>query len=208
MQAFLPEAVATVITRMTPAEALALLKAGNARFVAGTPESQPFGHRVKDFAGAQTPFAAVLGCSDSRVPIETIFDQVPGKIFVVRVAGNFVNDDNLGSLEFAVEILEVPLVMVLGHASCGAVTAGLSFVRDGTRQRGHIQGLVDAMVPAVRSARSMEGDWLDNATAQNVALNVEEIPSRSKIVAELVESGNVQVVGGIYNVTTGVVAFV
>lgn len=193
---------------MTPADALVLLKDGNARFVAGAPASEPYGHRVRDFAGAQTPFAAVLGCSDSRVPIETIFDQVPGKIFVVRVAGNFINDDNLGSLEFAVEILEVPLIVVLGHDHCGAVTAGLSFVRDGTRQRGHIQGLVDAMVPAVRAARSLQGDWLENSIAQNVALNVKEIPSRSKIVAEPVESGKVQVVGGIYNVTTGVVAFV
>ena len=197
-----------VITELRPAGALDLLKAGNARFVAGAPESEPWGPRVRDFAGAQTPFAAVLGCSDSRVPIETIFDQVPGKIFVVRIAGNFINDDNLGSLEFAVDILKVPLVVVLGHAGCGAVTAGLAFVRDGMRQRGHIQGLIDATVPAVRAARSLDGDWLENAIAQNVALNVKAIPSLSKIVAEPVESGRVQVVGGIYNVTTGVVAFI
>ncbi|HEY1867806.1 MAG TPA: carbonic anhydrase [Candidatus Cybelea sp.] len=192
---------------VTPADALFLLKAGNARFVAGAPATEPYGHRVRDFAGDQSPFAAVLGCSDSRVPIETIFDQVPGKIFVVRVAGNFINDDNLGSLEFAVERLEVPLVVVLGHARCGAVTAGLAFVRDGTRQREHIQGIVEAMAPAVRAARNLPGDWLENAIAQNVALNATAIASRSKIVAEPVESGRVAVSGATYDVTSGVVTF-
>lgn len=197
-----------MITGLTPADALDFLRAGNARFVAGTPESEPYGPRVRDFAGAQTPFAAVLGCSDSRVPVETIFDQVPGKIFAVRVAGNFASDDTLGSLEFAVEILKVPLIVVLGHLRCGALMAGLAFVREGMRQRGHIQSIVDAIVPAVRAARSMQGDWLENAIAQNVMLNVKAIPSRSKIVAEPAESGRVQVVGGIYSVTTGVVAFI
>ena len=193
---------------LTPADALDRLKDGNARFVAGTPESDPYGPRVRDFAGAQNPFAAVLGCSDSRVPIETIFDQLPGNIFVVRVAGNFVNDDNLGSLEFAVEILKVRMIVVLGHGRCGAVTAALSFLREGIRQHGHIQGLVDAVAPAVRAARSMQGDWLENAIAQNVALNVKAIPARSKIVAQPAESGHVQVIGAIYNVTSGVVSFV
>lgn len=193
---------------LPPADALDFLKDGNARFVAGAPESAPYGPRVRDFAGAQNPFAAVLGCSDSRVPIETIFDQVPGKIFAVRVAGNSASDDTIGSLEFAVEILKVPLVVVLGHLRCGALMAGLAFVREGMRQRGHIQDIVDAVVPAVRAARSQQGDWLENAIAQNVLLQVKAIPSRSKIVAEPVEAGKVQVVGGIYNVTTGVVDFV
>ncbi|HMF27186.1 MAG TPA: carbonic anhydrase, partial [Candidatus Cybelea sp.] len=178
------------------------------RFVAGTPESDAYGPRVRDFAGAQNPFAAVLGCSDSRVPIETIFDQVPGNVFVVRVAGNFVNDDNLGSIEFAVEILKVRVVVVLGHGRCGAVMAALSLVREGIRQHGHIQGIVDAVAPAVRAVRSAQGDWLENAIAQNVALNVKAIVSRSKIVAEPVAAGHVQVVGATYNVTSGVVTFV
>lgn len=195
------------VIAITPTDALDRLKDGNARFVAGTPESDAYGPRVRDFAGAQNPFAAVLGCSDSRVPIETIFDQVPGNVFVVRVAGNFVNDDNLGSLEFAVEILKVPLIVVLGHGRCGAVTAALSFLREGIRQHGHIQRLVDAVAPAVRAARSLPGDWLENGIAQNVAHNVKAIASQSKIVAEPVASGRVQVVGAVYNVTTGVVTF-
>jgi carbonic anhydrase len=197
-----------VPTELSPAGALDLLKAGNARFVAGTPASEPYGRRVRDFAGEQSPFAAVLGCSDSRVPVETIFDQVPGNVFVVRVAGNFVNDDNLGSIEFAVEILKVPLIVVLGHAHCGAVTAALSFLREGIRQHGHIQGIVDAVAPAVQTARSMQGDWLDNAIAQNVTLNVKAVASRSKIVAQPVRSGKVHVVGAIYNVTSGKVNFI
>jgi len=198
---------ALAVITSTPAEALELLKDGNARFVAGTPQSEPFGPRVRDFAGAQNPFAAVLGCSDSRVPIETIFDQAPGNVFVVRVAGNFVNDDNLGSLEFAVEILKVRLIVVLGHGRCGAVTAALSLLREGIRQHGHIQDIVDAVVPAVQATRSMQGDWLHNAIAKNVELNAKAISSRSKIVAEPAASGRLQVIGATYDVTSGVVTF-
>lgn len=193
-------------TRVTSAEALELLKAGNARFLAGTPQSEPYGPRVGDFAKAQ-PFAVVLGCSDSRVPIETVFDQVAGKVFVVRVAGNFLNDDNLGSIEYAVDVLDVTLIVVLGHAGCGAVTAALAYVRDGIGQRGHIQGIVNAVTPAVQAARGFPGNWLENAIAQNVAINVNAITSSSNMISQRVEAGEVQVIGGIYNVSTGWVAF-
>jgi carbonic anhydrase len=196
-----------VIARLTPAEALELLRAGNERFVAGTPHSEPFGPNVADFAGGQNPFAVVLGCSDSRVPIESIFDQVPGNVFVVRVAGNFVNDDNLGSIEFAVDLLKARLVVVLGHTRCGAVMAALSFVREGARQSGHVQNIVEAVASSVRAARKLSGDWLEQAIAQNVSLNVAAITTRSKIVAQHVHAGEVQVIGGVYNVLTGRVAF-
>jgi carbonic anhydrase len=193
--------------RPTATEALELLKAGNARFVAGAPIAEPYGPRVAELAGGQQPFAVVLGCSDSRVPIETVFDQVPGKLFVVRVAGNFVNPHNLGSIEFAVAALQVQLVVVLGHGDCGAVGAALRYVRDGLAQRGHIQDVVDAVAPAVRAAADRAGDWHHNAVAENVALNVRAIASGSRIIAESASSGGVQVIGGIYNVTTGRVAF-
>jgi carbonic anhydrase len=196
-----------VIARLTPAEALELLKAGNERFVTGAPQSEPYGPRVADFADEQRPFAVVLGCSDSRVPIETIFDQVPGNIFVVRVAGNFVNDDNLGSIEYAVEVLKVQLVVVLGHARCGAATAALAFVREGVRQRGHIQQIVEAVAPSVRAAQALPGDWLEQSIAQNVALNVAAVTTGSKLVARRVDAGEVQVIGGIYSVISGRVAF-
>ena len=196
-----------MISRLTPADALELLKAGNERFVAGAPQFEPYGPRVAEFAGGQNPFAVVLGCSDSRVPIETIFDQVPGNVFVVRVAGNFLDDSTLGSIEYSVEVLTSRLIVVLGHLRCGAVTAALAYVREGVRQRGHIQNIVEAVTPAVRAARKLPGEWLEEAIAQNVALNVKALIANSKIVAERVDAGELQVIGGIYNVTTGRVAF-
>jgi len=196
-----------VVVCSAPAEALELLKAGNARFVTGTPRHEPFGPRIAQFEDAQRPFAVVLGCSDSRVPVETVFDQAPGNVFVVRVAGNFLNDDNLGSIEFAVDVLKAGLVVVLGHAKCGAVGAALAYVRDGVGRRDHIQGILDAIAPAVHATRGVPGDWLENAIAQNVALNVGAMSLASKIISDSVDAGKVQVIGGIYNVTTGCVAF-
>lgn len=191
----------------TPADALERLKAGNARFMAGTPEHEPYGPRVSEFAGDQKPFAVILACSDSRLPVETLFDQLPGKIFTVRVAGNFVSDDTIGSIEFGVGVLKAKLIVVLGHSQCGAVKAALRFVRDGIEQGGHIQQIVEAVTPAVQAARDYPGDWLENGTAQNVALNVRAVTVNSEIIAAHVNAGEVAVVGGIYNVNTGWVAF-
>lgn len=192
---------------LTAADALQQLKAGNARFVSGSRRTNPFHDGIAALAGGQNPFAIVLGCSDSRVPIETIFDQDPGNVFVVRVAGNFANNDNLGSIEYGVEVLGARLVLVLGHARCGAVTAALDYVRDGVGQRGHIQELVEAVAPAVRATRGFPGDWLENAVAYNVALNVRAVLAGSKIVSDLAEAGQVQVTGGIYSLSTGIVTF-
>jgi carbonic anhydrase len=192
---------------LTPAGALELLEAGNARFVAGTPRSKPFGARLAALANGQSPFAIVLGCSDSRVPIEIIFDQAPGNLFVVRVAGNFLNVEGFGSIEFAVNALKSKLIVVLGHENCGAVAAALEYIRDGAGQPGHIQELVDAIAPAVRATRGRTGDWQENAIAQNVALNVKAMTAGSTIIAEAVARGDVQVIGGIYSVRTGSVSF-
>jgi len=195
------------MAQLKPADALELLKAGNARFVAGTPRHEPFGPRIAELANGQSPFAAVLGCSDSRVPIEIVFDQIPGDLFVVRVAGNFLNRHGLGSLEFAVNALRSKLIVVLGHESCGAVDAALKYVRDGIEQPGHIQELVDAIAPAVRAAGSAGGDWYAGAIVQNVELNVAAMTAGSRIIADAVARGDVQVIGGIYSVRTGNVAF-
>lgn len=184
-----------------------MLEAGNARFVAGTPDVEPFGPRLADLARGQRPFAVVLGCSDSRVPVEVIFDQAPGNLFVVRVAGNFLNDDNLGTVEYGIEILKASLVVVLGHSKCGALTAALDFERKGAVQPGYIQSIVNATSPAVRAARDLPGDWLENAIEQNVALNVTAMTSRSKLVAAAVAAGSAHVIGGTYDVGTGRVAF-
>src|SRR5271155_2604626 len=112
----------------TPDEALARLLEGNRRFVAGTPQApEPSAERIA-LASGQHPFAVVLGCSDSRVPIETIFDQRPGDLFVVRIAGNFVNEDGLASIEYAIDVLSSELVVILGHTRCGAVQAAMNYI--------------------------------------------------------------------------------
>jgi carbonic anhydrase len=192
---------------LSPAGALELLQAGNARFVAGTPRSEPFGARVAALANGQRPFAVVLGCSDSRVPVEIVFDQAPGSLFVVRVAGNFLNRDGLGSIEFAIDALKSRLVVVLGHENCGAVGAALQYVQDGVKQPGHIQELVNAIAPAVTGTRDAAGDWHENAITRNVELSVKAMTDGSQIVSDAVARGDAQVIGGIYSVRTGLVTF-
>lgn len=186
----------------SPADALARLKAGNARFAGG-----PLDARVAELVSGQNPFAIVLGCSDSRVPIETIFDQQPGQLFVVRVAGNFLNNDGLGSIEYAVAVLKSKLIVVLGHGNCGAVTAAVSFVRDGTTQPSHIQDLITALAPAAGATRGVEGDWIVNAIAENVRLTMQAVANRSSIVANAIKAGDLQVVGGVYDLRSGSVSF-
>jgi carbonic anhydrase len=163
----------------SPSEALALLKEGNGRFVADSGTCTSLSVRRLELAAGQNPFAIVLGCSDSRVPIETVFDQVPGHIFVVRVAGNFVTEDGLGSIEYGVAVLKAPLIVVLGHSACGAVDATIKYVQGGPKPPGHIMGLVDAIEPAVRETKGGAGAWLDNAIARNVHDNVRALTTRS-----------------------------
>jgi carbonic anhydrase len=190
-----------------PADALERLKAGNARFVAGKPECGPLTARVAELAGGQSPFAIILGCSDSRVPVEIVFDQGPGEVFIVRVAGNYLTNDGLGSIEYSVAVLKSKLIVVLGHTSCGAVSAAVGFVKSGTRQPGHIQDLVTALEPAAKAAKGMPGDWIANAIEENVKQNVREMTARSTIVADAVKSGAVRVVGGTYDLHGGKVTF-
>lgn len=192
----------------TPEAALALLKEGNARFVAGKPFCGSLTARRLALASGQNPFAIVLGCSDSRVPVETIFDQMPGQIFVVRVAGNFVNDDGLGSIEYGVAVLHAKLLVVLGHQSCGAVGAAVDYVKVGTKQPGHIMDLVEAIEPSVKAVKGEPGDWVDNAIVRNVRDNVSALTKRSDIVAQAVKGGGAAVTGGVYDLHTGKVRFV
>ena len=191
----------------TPAQALALLEAGNRRFVAGTPQSGPQTARLVGLTEGQNPFAIVLGCSDSRVPIETIFDQAPGNLFVVRVAGNFINDDNLGSIEFGVAVLKSRLILVLGHTHCGAVEAAVAYLKNDAVQPGHIQRLCDAVAPAARAVRDRDGDWMGNAITENVKFNVAATMDRSPIVAAAVAAGEIEVKGGVYDLRSGTVTF-
>lgn len=192
----------------SPTHALELLKEGNARFAEGKPSNEgSLTARRLQVAEGQKPFAIILGCSDSRVPLDTVFDQVPGHLFGVRVAGNFVNDDGLGSIEYGVAVLGAPLIVVLGHTACGAVDATIKYVEKGTTAPGHIMGLIKAIEPAARATKGKPATWLDDAIAANVRNNVAAMTARSSIVADAVKAKSVDVVGGVYNLHSGKVDF-
>lgn len=183
--------------------AIARLVEGNRRFVEErTMAPVPSAERVQ-LASGQAPFATILGCSDSRVPIETIFDQQPGNLFVIRLAGNIVNEDVLASIEYGVTVLKTMLVVVLGHTKCGAVQAALAHVENDARLDGHMQRLADAIVPAALQARGREGDWWDNAVDQNARMHAREIVDRSRIVRDEVTSGTAGVVSAVYDLESG-----
>jgi carbonic anhydrase len=199
--------VAPPMAAHSPKDALALLKAGNARFVADKSECGPLTARRLELTQGQAPFAIILGCSDSRVPIETIFDQMPGNLFVIRVAGNFLNEDEFGTMEYGVAVLKSKLILVLGHERCGAVTAAVDFVKTGTKQPGHIQNLVKALAPAAKATQGRPGDWVANAVAENVRMNMAEVDEESEIIAAAIKSGDVAVAGGVYDLESGKVQF-
>ncbi len=193
---------------MSATDALKNLMDGNARFVAGQPRSRPTVTRVRELASGQAPFATVLACADSRVPVETLFDHEPGDIFVVRLAGNFVSDAALGSIEYATAVLKSPLVMVLGHTSCGAVQAAMDQVSDGKTFPGHIQMLAEAIAPAARESRHEPGDWWHNAVVANVRMATQRLKTATPVMAQAVQHNDIQVVGGLYDLKTGAVTLV
>lgn len=190
----------------SPAHALSVLREGNDRFVEGRPRTETLTALIAELTEGQRPFAIVLGCSDSRVPVETVFDQPPGNVFTVRIAGNFLNADNYGSIEYGVAVLKAQLILVLGHSKCGAVGAAVAFAKDGTTQPGHIARLVAAVAPAAEATRGKSGDWIENAVVENVRRTVAAMTSGSTIVAEAVRSGDVEVKGGVYDLHTGKVS--
>jgi carbonic anhydrase len=192
---------------MKPADALKALQAGNQRFLKGTPE-HPRGDtaRVKETAGAQHPIAVVIGCSDSRVPPEILFDQGIGDLFVVRVAGNVCAAHEIGSAEYATEHLGTPLVVVLGHTSCGAVTAAVA----GGEVPDNVRSLLDGIRPAVAKAEhehpELKGKALIPAAAEANAWNAaQRIFELSPTIRHLVKEGKLQVVVAMYDVGSGVV---
>lgn len=165
--------------------------------------------RRLEVAQGQKPFAAILGCSDSRVPLEIIFDQGFGDLFVVRVAGNIANRPVvIGSIEFAVQHLDVPLVMVLGHEQCGAVEATIEAVVHQAEVHGQMHVLVDAIQPAVYRVQGRPGDLLDNAGRANVEIETERLRSAEPILATMVRLGKLKIVGGWYNLVTGEVEII
>jgi len=183
-----------------PAAALTKLKEGNARFVKAqmTHPDQTAAVRT-EVAKGQKPFAIIVSCSDSRVPPEVIFDQGLGDLFVVRVAGNLVDDNALGSIEYAVEHLGVKLVVVLGHERCGAVDATVK----GGEAPGHIASLVKAIEPSVEKAKKAKGDVLENAIKFNALAVTEKIITSKPILMDLVKQRRLKVVTGRYDLDDG-----
>ncbi len=185
-------------------DALERLLQGNARYVADRRQNpgQTEERRVQIAAG-QHPFAAILTCADSRVPPEILFDQGLGDLFVVRVAGNVVDDEIIGSLEYAVEHLGVRLIMVLGHERCGAIRAALETVLTGAEAEGHLESLVKAIEPALEEARLTDADVWDSVADANVQLTAAALRHSHPILIEFVEAGELSVVGARYDLDSG-----
>jgi len=189
---------------MNPDKALNLLIAGNKRYVAGQlHHPHQSANRLHEVAQGQKPYAVILGCADSRVPPELIFDAGLGDLFVIRVAGNIADDAIMGSIEYAVEHLGTALVVVLGHEKCGAVQAAY----DGGAASAHIRTLVEHITPVVEKARKGTGDGLDNAVRMNVALVVEELKSSTPVLSGAVAEGKIKIVGARYDLDDGKVEF-
>ncbi len=188
-------------------EVLKRLLEGNQRFMKGEAASPRRGpDDFRPLAEGQRPVAVIVGCSDSRVPPELLFDQGVGDLFVVRVAGNVVKGAGApvkGSIEYGVAELGASLVMVLGHSECGAVKAAIKHLEDKDALPGAIEPLVNSIRPAVVKARSMQGNLLDNALRANVAIGVETLRDLQPIVAPAVKRGQVKVVGAMYDLRTG-----
>jgi carbonic anhydrase len=191
---------------VSPDEALTMLKSGNARYVTGKPQypRQNKARRVLTAAKGQTPFATILSCSDSRVPVEVIFDQGVGDLFVVRVAGNVAGEDEVASMEYAGEHLHTPLLVVLGHSKCGAVTA----VVEDAHLHGSLPALAARIKPAVAKTRAAHRDLsggalLDAAIKANVQQAMADLFTKSQIIKDLVKEGKLKVSGAIYDLESG-----
>ena len=191
--------------QVAPAEALARLQAGNQRFVAGELlHPHQTAHRRAELANSQHPFAIVLGCADSRTSPEVVFDQGLGDIFVVRVAGNVLNDETVGSIEYAVEHLGARLIVVLGHQRCGAVKAARETLAAKAEAPGHVQSLVKALQPAVEATTGADVEATAKANVLNV---VQALRDSAPILKEMVAKGSISVIGANYNLDTGAVEF-
>ncbi|MFB2878524.1 carbonic anhydrase [Floridanema aerugineum] len=190
---------------ITGDQAWEMLQAGNQRYVA-----QKVSHpnqteqRMTEVARGQNPFAIVLGCADSRVPPEIIFDQGLGDLFVIRVAGNIVDNAVAGSIEYAAKKLHTPLLVVLGHERCGAVTAAVK----GGELPGNIGTLVNAIKPAVKSVQGLPGDLVENSIKANIRIVVSQLRSRQPIVSKLVKANKLKIVGARYDLDSGKVDFI
>ena len=202
-------AAAPAPNAIAPAEALKRLMEGNARYAAGTLNQRDFSAGRAARAQAQYPVASILSCADSRVAPELAFDQGPGELFVVRVAGNVVSPNLLASLEYGTQFLGIPLIMVLGHSGCGAVDAAIKVLKSRAVLPGHLPELVAAIKPAVIVAeKTQAGNLLDNAIAENVRRQVAGLKTSAPIVQKFYADKKIDIVGGVYDIASGKVVMV
>jgi len=194
---------------ITPSLALELLKKGNDRFVKNLKINRNLLQQASETSDGQHPFAVILSCIDSRTSAELIFDQGLGDIFSVRIAGNIINEDILGSMEFGCKVAGSKIIVVLGHTKCGAVKGACDHV-----EMGHLTGLLSKIKPAVdeetdtiENRNSNNADFVENVAALNVNHSVQSIMERSSIIKELVEKSQIGIVGGMHDISTGEVIF-
>jgi carbonic anhydrase len=197
--------------KLTPGTAVQMLKEGNTRFVEGAPVIRDLYAQVKQTSTGQFPFAAIVSCIDSRIPTEIIFDQGIGDIFNARIAGNFVNEDILGSLEFACKLAGSKVIVVMGHTSCGAVKGACDHAK-----LGNLTAMLDKINPALDAVKTPEGtdrssknlSFVNEVAVQNVNLNIAKLKQDSPVLNTMIEAGEIDVVGAMYDVSSGVVSFI
>jgi carbonic anhydrase len=194
---------------LSPDQAIAILKEGNERFQKNLKANRNLLQQVNETSAGQFPFATVLSCIDSRTSAELIFDQGLGDLFSIRIAGNILNEDILGSMEFATKVVGTKTIVVLGHTRCGAVVGACNHV-----ELGHLTGLLNKIQPAIDGEKTTKDDrsgsnpeFVLNVTKLNVHLTVDKIRQESPIIAELEKSGQIKIVGALYEVETGKVSF-
>ncbi|MFT5215102.1 MAG: carbonic anhydrase [Glaciecola sp.] len=196
---------------MTPDKSLQYLKEGNQRFQNNLKANRNLLEQVNDTSDGQFPFATILSCIDSRVSAELVFDQGLGDVFSVRIAGNFVNSDILGSMEFACKLAGTKLIVVLGHTACGAVKGACDDARLGnlTGMLAKIKPAVKAVIepkdPSIRNSKNSE--FVDNVATKNVQLTIDRIVEESDVLAEMQNNGEIKIIGAMYDINTGTVNF-
>ncbi len=193
-----------------PSDAVNMLKSGNQRFLDGKVHNRDLHQQVKDTATGQFPHAAIVSCIDSRIPTEVIFDQGIGDIFNARVAGNFVNEDILGSLEFACKLAGSKVIVIMGHTSCGAVKGACDHA-----ELGNLTQMLDKIMPAVDATETKEGeerssknlDFVNEVAEKNVEFTIDNVKKMSPVLNEMYEAGEIDIVGAMYDVKSGKVTF-
>jgi len=195
---------------ITPSQAIEILKQGNVRFTSGSTTSRDYQSQVSQTAGGQYPLAAVVSCIDSPLPTEIVFDQGIGDIFNARIAGNFVNEDILGSLEFACKVAGAKAIVVMGHTSCGAIKGACD-----KAELGNLTQLLEKITPAVDAVETPEGAdrssanaaFVDAVAAKNVEFTLAKIRENSSVLNEMLEANEIEIIGAMYDVATGKVSF-